>query len=195
MPNTSTTGGYLVPASFVLDDLRLDKALQQAVVGITGLPGNLVRPRWQPKPPTQPPQDTDWAAIGVPEITPDAWAYALLNAEGTSQTVTIHSTVDVLATFYGPTSGAYAMRLQMGVQLPQNLEALRRDGLALLGTGSIKHVPELVGGVWLQRRDFDLQFRYQASVDYAVLKLLILDGQVKTPYVAEPFQPSPFEGE
>src|SRR4051812_9766277 len=54
--NDSSTGGYLSPvvASSALQDAALDALLQQMVAGITGLPGNMVRPRWQPVTPKQP---------------------------------------------------------------------------------------------------------------------------------------------
>ena len=77
--NTSATGDVLSP---VLDtppeyDDDLDALFQPIVAQITGLDGSLVRPRWQPtvgKVPTPNP-GTDWCAIGVTTITPDANPY------------------------------------------------------------------------------------------------------------------------
>ena len=70
---TSADPGILQPDSLLLaDDLALDLVLQAWIVALTGLPGNLVRPRWQPAPPAMPDQSVNWCAIGVMHTTPDA---------------------------------------------------------------------------------------------------------------------------
>lgn len=75
--NTSATGGYLLPAKqFPLPgNLSFRQFLQQIFVGLSGLPGDLVRPRWQPSPPKQPDIFINWLAIGITEVKPDANAY------------------------------------------------------------------------------------------------------------------------
>lgn len=74
MSNDSSTGGPLIAEdgtpTLALDD-PFDAFLQSLVVGVTGIPGNLCRPRWQPIPPAEPEVGTDWCAIGVTEETPD----------------------------------------------------------------------------------------------------------------------------
>ena len=52
MSNTSATGGYLAGQLAPLADDELDDAIQAAVASISGLPGDLVRPRWQPAGPS-----------------------------------------------------------------------------------------------------------------------------------------------
>ena len=56
MTNTSATGGFLSPLSTPapLEDQALADFFQQYVAGITGIAGNLVRPRWQAEPPNIP---------------------------------------------------------------------------------------------------------------------------------------------
>jgi len=67
MPNDSTTGGYIVPGTPELDayDATLEDIIQGALAGITGLAGNLVRPKWQPEPANQPDKSVDWCAFGL----------------------------------------------------------------------------------------------------------------------------------
>jgi len=71
-----------------LMDAALDAVFQALVVGITGLPGTLVRPRWQPVPPTQPSVTTNWAAIGVTTNAADAGLRSSMTAPAQAPTST-----------------------------------------------------------------------------------------------------------
>lgn len=73
----SSTGGYLTPAPAPapLQDRTLYEALQAAVVGITGLDGTLVRPRWQAEPSLVPEAATCWIAIGVTDREADVFPW------------------------------------------------------------------------------------------------------------------------
>jgi len=58
------------------DGQPLEDFMQSLVAGITNLPGNLVRPRWQPQPLPIPPHNVDWAAIGINSSDLDnGWPY------------------------------------------------------------------------------------------------------------------------
>jgi hypothetical protein len=70
-PPNSASGGYLVPVSpLPLDDEELGRRLSNVVAGVTGIPGNLVRPRWQKNPPPIPDEGVDWVAVGVTSYRP-----------------------------------------------------------------------------------------------------------------------------
>lgn len=89
--NTSATGGYLLPSPQppLPQNLTFKQFLQTVFVGLSGLDPDLVRPRWQPNPPKQPDIFTNWLAIGIVGIEPDANAYLGMvpttNASGTLQ--------------------------------------------------------------------------------------------------------------
>lgn len=77
--NDSTTGGYLVPQPRPypnpLEGEKLQDFLQGVLVGVTGLLGKMVRPRWQPVPVNIPPQGTDWIAFGITNRPAETYAY------------------------------------------------------------------------------------------------------------------------
>lgn len=175
MPNDSSTGGYLSPgvASPPLEDLDLDAVLQPVVVGITGLPGAMVRPRWQPVVPKQPEPDVDWCAIGVLDIRPEDTPVLqhVPGGEGTDEMVR-HELLDVLASFYGPRAGRFASMLHDGLFVPQNREGLRAAGMALIYTGGITPAPELVNQQWVRRMDLTLTLRRVVHRTYQVLNIL-----------------------
>ncbi len=176
--NTSATGGYLAPvaASPPLEDGDLDAQFQQAVVGITGLPGALVRPRWQATNPKQPEPSTNWCSIGVMDITPDAGPYIQHKGAGQGQDdFTRHEQIELVATFYGPQAQRYAAMLRDGFGMPQNIESLNAVGISFVECQAFRPVPELVNQQWIRRYDMALTFRRQVRRVYGVLNVLSAD--------------------
>ncbi|MCX5516232.1 hypothetical protein C3941_19780 [Kaistia algarum] len=192
MSNTSATGGYLVPTGTPPgEDDSLADALQAAVVGITGLDGTLVRPRWQATPPQQPSAATSWAAVGVVLATPDANAYIAHDPTGDgADKMQRHETLEVLVSFYGPQASANAARLRDGLALAQNRDMIRTAtttagvdiGLSFIACGTVIAVPDLVNQRWLRRCDLPLTFRRRIDRTYPVLNLLSAQGS----FEAEP---------
>jgi len=172
--STSATGGYLSPTSAAPDeDAALDDDLTEAVEGITGLPGDLVRPRWQPKPPKMPAPDIDWCAIGVADddTTP---GYPYLAHDGTAGGSSTQSTAEqmtVLASFYGPNARAFTKLLRDGLFLDQNREQLKLKGLFFVAPGKITAAPELIDAQWYRRYDLPLYFRRTVARTYAILNI------------------------
>lgn len=172
MGNTSATGGFVRPAASPapLEDTDLEDFLQAMVVGITGLPDDLVRPRWQEEPPDQPDIDTDWAAIGVTETDPDTFA-ATVHYPGYDE-LRRHEILNILVSFYGPHSNSYAELLRDGLQIAQNREVLTNNGMGLVETGDVTRVPSLVKQRWQQRADLPMRIRRQVKRQYPILDLV-----------------------
>jgi hypothetical protein len=176
---SSATGGFLPPAEELPNDLALDVLLQRTVAGITGIAGNLIRPRWQPTPPTQPEASVNWAAVGITAATPMAWGYEDADPTSTNRRRTsVHFEMEALVSFYGPASAAMATRLTVGLMVPQNLEALFAVGLSLVGVGEPTNVPEQISQQWIRRTDLPIQLRRNVRMSYAVLSLLRAQGLV-----------------
>lgn len=174
--NTSATGGPLSPQPpLPLDDAALDAVFQQLVVGVTGLPGNLVRPRWQPEVPKQPEPGVNWCAIGVPEVDQDDGPWLVYDPVRNQETYWDHEVLSVLATFYGPNAQSFARLLRAGLNVPQNTEELLPYGIRYLDCGPIRAMNELQNQQWVRRQDIALQFRRKVVMTFAVENILIAD--------------------
>lgn len=175
MPNTSATGGYLAPdqLSPPLDDDALDDEFQKAIRGITGLPGNFVRPRWQARPPIQPAASDDWCAFGIATQMPDDGPHIQHTGAGNGfDTLKRHESIKVLLTFYGPNAKRNAGIMRDGIQVPQNLEQLALVNIGLVSLGDIQAVPELVNQQWVKRYDLPMQFNRQIVRVYGVQNIV-----------------------
>lgn len=178
MANDSSTGGYLLPADALApeEDAELDALFQDAVRNITGLPGSLVRPRWQENPPKQPEPGVDWCAIGVMVQEPDAGPALIQEGDGSGATRSErHEEIEVLATFYGPHRSAFAGKLRDGIGIPQNMEALQTSAIGFVGCGPIRAAPERVNQQWIRRSDMLLRFRRKATRRYEVRNIAAAD--------------------
>lgn len=194
MTNTSATGGYLVPSSSAPDyDATLDRAVQQMVVGIVGLSGDKVRPRWQPNQPKQPEPSVDWCALGVQSVTPDDGPAIVHDGSGAgSDTVARHETIEFVVSFYGPSGLGNAARLRDGVSLPQNVEAIEAAGLRYVATSEIIPAPALVNEQWVRKYDIRLTLRRQVSRTYPVLNLVSAVGTIHSDTAPDqPFEVEP----
>lgn len=170
--NTSATGGFLLGTPlFPQTEDQLTNLLQGMTVGITGLDPTLVRPRWQPQPPTQPSADTDWCAIGIltyinydfPEWTQDT------NLSGTLHRL---EELEVVASFYGPNSSINASVLRDGMYVQQNYQTMAAQGIKLCHIGDITHVPELINRQYISRSDVQLNFMRMVERGYPVETLV-----------------------
>lgn len=174
--NTSASGGYLTPTTNPDADDALDDIIQAAVVGITGLPGNMVRPRFQQTPPRQPTIGTDWCAVGVMDTEPDAGPVLEHDPDGSgSDQYARHETLNVLASFYGPNAQRNARLLQDGLAIPQNNEQLLVNLLQFVNSGTIRRVAALVNEQWVSGFDLPFTFHRKTERTYQVLNVLEAD--------------------
>lgn len=164
------------PLPAPLEDLDLDELFQSVVVGITGLDGTLVRPRWQANSPTQPEPDTDWCALGVVSSTPnDGPSIVHFGTDDGYDVSTRHEDLEVLVSFYGPNAKRNAGRMRDGIGIPQNMEVLNANSIGFVGCGPIRTIPELVNQQWVRRADMLMQFRRSVSREYAIENLETVD--------------------
>lgn len=182
MPNTSATGGYLAPTAPVPpDDDALDDLLQEMVAGVTGLPGDLVRPRWQATVPKQPEPTVNWCALGITVQTNDAGPAIQHDPEGDgSDTYIRHQDIELLCSFYGPAAKGYAQRLADGLAIPQNIEQIKLQDMAFVDASEIRPAPALVNQQWVKRYDLTLRLRRKITRTYPVLNIISADAVIQT---------------
>lgn len=174
----------------VLDGDALLDAFQPTLSGITGLPGDLVRPRWQPEPPNQPDFGTDWVAFGVTVMPADAFAFI---RQVDISTVELECTEELqaLASFYGPNAPGLAGELRDGLQIDQNRWALLALGIKLVEVQQQRQVPALMKQIWTKRVDVPMRWRRWVVRRYAVNSVesaaLGLDNELYiTPITVQP---------
>lgn len=184
--NSSLTGGYLQPAASPapLEGQALYQFVQQWVVGVTGMDGSVVRPRWQSEPPNIPAQFTCWAALGVTSRPSDEYPYSDWNQSLLAFQLQRHEELATLISFYdtGVTGEAdyYAALFRDGAAVAQNREVLVEAGMNVVRVGSLVTVSSLFKQRWLYRVDLDLSLRREIDRLYPVETLVAAKGDVYT---------------
>lgn len=180
---TSATGGYIDPSTGAIYDNALDDLLQQVIVGLTGLAGNLVRPRFPAGTPPQHPEfNVNWISFGV--MGPgeeDAYAYERHAAAGDgSSTIERDEVLELRASFYGPNAASLVARFRDGLQVSTNRDALVSADLALIEIRPSTRIPALLSETWVNRINLSVMFRRRTSRLYAVLNLLSSQVTINT---------------
>ena len=186
-PNTSASGGVLLPstAPSPLEGEALLVFLQNWIAPLSGLAGEMVRPRWQPEPANIPAAGDAWMAFGlVPDRTADTFPYLSESSDGLSTRLQRQEEMPVLCSFYdlGSTglADSLASLLRDNLAIPQNWEPLLDGGFALAYVGEMRPAPTLRATRWLYRMDFSFVLRRQIDRVYSVESLLSAHGTVRT---------------
>jgi hypothetical protein len=183
-PNTSATGGYLKPATTVElpSELTFTQFIQTFLAGISGLPGEMVRPDWQPDPPERPDIATDWLAFGVAESDPTFSSYLATTTDAGNPFISQRQESFVIkVSIYGPAALENYRILRDGFQIQQNLEALTTASMGLIEVGKAIRNPELIGERWFNRWETFIAMRFESQRTYPVLTLLSASGTLWAP--------------
>lgn len=185
MANTSATGGPLLPLNVgdILDDDALQNVFGEFLKGISGIPGNLVRPSGQQEAPNIPKDPaTNWVAFWVEDTTDHHLPVEQHNSnrptsDGSNSLIkmqTIKLDVDV----YGPNSGYYSELIRSGAMIQQNREKLKTFGIRLTKMNRKVAIPELLKERMTKRINFSLFFSRSYQIDYPILNLLSSDATI-----------------
>ncbi|WP_208951191.1 hypothetical protein [Rahnella sp. ChDrAdgB13] len=172
MGNDTTTATWLTPTGALPDDDEvLERSLSEWILGLTGLPEGYVRPRWTPVQPPQLPQDTNWCAFGIIDISDDANP-AFQNQTDDSAEMWKHEQIECMASFYGPGSQGISSQFRDGLKVSQNNAQLNVLGLSLGAYTKLTSAPELINNQWVRRYDMIIQLRRKLVRTYGIKSIL-----------------------
>lgn len=140
------------------------------------MPGQLVRPAYQPNPPKQPSIETDWLAFSIDNDEPDANPYLKPGVDKATMQRQIQTEIRVSA--YGPNGLTILNHLQDGFCIAQNREQLYLAGMGYVGTTESRRVPELVNQRWYERRDMVVTIRREPRREYPILSFVDAQGTI-----------------
>lgn len=162
--------------------LTLTQFLQTVFVGISGLPGDFVRPRWQQKPPKRPGIETNWMGIGISNSTPDLNAYLDTQRVG-GEDVTKYERNEIIeigCAIYGPEAIETYGLLRDGFQIPNNLAQLNAANMGIVEVGLMRSLPEFLNEQWWNRVECSVFIRRKIQREYPIPTLLSASGQIHT---------------
>lgn len=167
---SSTVAGFLAPLTAPIYDNPLDDFFHAFLAALTTIPGQLVRPRWQPEPPNMPDFDVDWLAWGIVDIEEDAFAWQG-QTDDAELAVERDEIMTMLMSFYGPRAGQLAKQFSASVQLSQNRAYLQPQKLTVVEVLNQVRIPALTKEKWVPRVDQRVRFRRRASWTYQIRTL------------------------
>jgi len=171
-----------------LSGAAFNKILHDWLMGLTGLPGNMIMPRWQIVPPNLPDSNvTDWMTFGVTRKERPGGAYirhqpgdsAIGLANGYDQNVRWEN-FSLLCSIYGPNQEFTETSISQGLFINQNNEQLLLNQIRPLGTDTTVIIPELIKSLWITRWDLSINLSRQIVFNYAIENLLSAVGFVET---------------
>lgn len=191
--NTSATGGYTLPSYTQPNpaNLTLEQFIQTVLVGVTGLDGKLVRPKWQQEPPKMPDINTNWMAFGIAQSTPTFNAYVAQQPDGTTQ-YQRQQQLNVSLSIYGPQALDIANIVTDSFQIPQNNAGLLSANMGLVEVGQALHIPELINERFFNRYELTVVLNRQVQRLYPVLSFISAGGIIYTQTAANDNVELPF---
>ena len=172
MATDSSVAGYLNPSVAAPYDEALDDFLHGVIVGLTGLAGSLVRPRWQAEPLQRPEFNVNWCSFGLSRSEVDAFAYESHDPSGEGPVKVERDEVLFYAhSFYGPGAHGIAERFRDGLEIPQNRDVLQTGKLGLIEVQEAVKVPSLLAERWVPKIDVMVLYRRRTSRSYPVLTI------------------------
>ncbi|MCO7512711.1 hypothetical protein NJH77_26060 [Serratia fonticola] len=170
LSNDSTQAGWLTPTVDNTDyDEALERNLSRWISAVSGLPGKMMFPRWQPQEKTRtlPDANANWCAYGVLSVTAD-YNPAFTNTTDTGTELWRHETLECLISFYGPAGQRSSLQFRDGITLNQNNDELTKLHLSLGDYGRIMAVPEFLSEQWIRRYDITVRLRRKIIREYGI---------------------------
>ena len=191
----SNVAGFLTPidANPPLEDANLVALFQRLIVGLTGLDGTMVRPRWQVTLPSPPSNSTTWVSLGISHRRGDTNAFVkhdpTLNGGDGADVVSRQEELEILCSIYGPSADDTYSLIRDGLSVGQNLDTLRAAKVSLIEVEGARGASVLLNTLWYYRLDMPFRVRRLIERTYPVLTILAADlvvypqNEIDTPSV------------
>ena len=166
----SNVAGYLTPTYSTTEGATLEDFFNTVIVALTGLTGDKVRPMFQINPPKIPANSVDWCGFSINEIDSDDNAY--YEQATTTATMQRNEYAQLLISFYGINAMINAKKIRDSLQLGQNRDTLRTNGIGITGFTNAVRVLELINDIWYNRVDITMQFAREIRASYNVFTIL-----------------------
>jgi hypothetical protein len=177
---------YLAPSvsPAPLEGQALQRFLAGWFAGVSGLAGNLVRPRWQPEPANIPGEAVSWCAVGIMNRRAQTYPWNAYDGDAEAYQFQNHEDLEILSSWYGlgidSQADYYAARMRDGSIIPQNRDVLMQNGFGLVSAGECLSVPSLMKTRWLYRVDLPFVLRREIVRVYQVDTLASASGTIET---------------
>ncbi|MDX7880454.1 phage neck terminator protein [Acinetobacter nosocomialis] len=172
----SASGGYITPSSGFAYDQELEDIFQAFIVGITSLPGDMVRPRFQRDPPPFPAVGEDWCAFAVKNIKSDDGPY--FDQKDETMDSIRHEELTLFLSFYGDHGQSIANVLKDGLGIPQNIAKLNAQKIKFISTGELITASDFLNNQYVHRYDLTAVFKRKTSRTFSV-KSFVDAGTIK----------------
>jgi hypothetical protein len=158
-------------ATITPDNFNIYYLVHDYIVGLSGLDNTLVRPMYQPNPPTIPDFGTDWIGINIKTTDMNGSSYQVLNKDDIL-TLRRDVTFEISLAIYGTNSFRVSTQIRSGMELTQNTEIFRPYNIAFGTHGKLVRSPELHNQRWLERYNLDFTLNYVAVNNTSILSII-----------------------
>ena len=163
---------------------ELEDFLHDFLVGISGLPNELVRPDWQLYPGVFPGNkvgipdfEVDWLAFGIKNKRSDFSPVQELKSNG-SYEMQRNEYLDLFCVFYGLNSQITAENVRDNLFINQNSEVLNRNGFAFVKVDEIIDASMIFNNRFYRRADLTITIGRLLKKTYEILPFLKAEGDV-----------------
>lgn len=169
--NDSTRAGYLTPLG---DSPHYDEALENDLLpwisGVSGLPAEMVFPRWTDPPPATPAAGLTWCEFDT-SVQPGEMP-AISTGDQYKDVMQQNEVLAVNCSFYGPGGQAVAALFRDGLYVTQNNAELNKIGPTFVSCGALIPAPELIDNQWQRRYNLTVTLHRQVVREYGIQSIL-----------------------